>query len=143
MFRYVLNIIFCLVFISQVRGLSQDPPDGDTVDSEYYTIMFELNAVTSSEGWYWPSTGDPFHVNYDNEFVSINSFTDNISEGVNVVRIPKHRFNSVQPLDISLFSMTIEKTDRNCKLTVKNIPVSRKGDTLIFTEIEVSPVRIS
>lgn len=143
MFRYILYIIFCLVFVSQVTGLSQDPPDGDTTDNAYFTIMFELSAVTGSDGWYWPSTGDAFHVNYDNEFVSTDSFTENIAEGVNVVRISKHSLGNAQNLDISLFSLTFRNTDRNCMVNTKDIPVSRKGDTLIFTEIEVSPVRIS
>lgn len=143
MFRYILNIIFCLVFISQVRGLSQDLPDGDTAVNGYFTLIFELSAVTSSDHWYWPSTGDAFDVNYDNESVSTDSFAENISEGLNVVRISKQSLGNVQNIDISLFSLTFRKTDRNCMLKARNIPVSRKGDTLIFTEIEVSPVRIS
>ena len=105
MFRYILNIIFCLVFINPVTGLSQDPPDGDTADTGYYTIMFELSAITGSDGWYWPSTGDPFYINYDNESVSVDSFTENIAEGVNVVRIPKHSLGNAQTVDISLFSL--------------------------------------
>ncbi len=142
MFKYIIHIIFSLVVISQVKVLSQDPPDGDTADSGYLTIMFEWPAITGTENWFDPEPGDAYNINYDDSSVTTDSFTENIAAGVNIVSIPKHSFDSFQTLDMSRFSMTIRKSDRDCMLTSKNIPVSRKGDTLIFNEIEVCPVRI-
>jgi hypothetical protein len=142
MFKHIINIILCLVFISQITGLSQDPPDGDTAVNGYLTIMFEWPAITGSGNWFDPVPGDSYDVNYDNSSVTTDNFNDNIAEGVNFVNIPKNNFDNVQTLDISRFSMTIKKTDRGCMLTAKDIPVSREGDTLIFTEIKVCPVRV-
>jgi hypothetical protein len=142
MFRYIVHIIFSLIFVSQMTGLSQDPPDGDTADSGYFTIMFEWPAITGSGHWFEPVPGDSYNVNYDNNSVTTDSFMDNIAAGVNIVSIPKHIFDNDQILDTSLFSMTIKKTDRECILTARDIAVSRKGDTLIFTEIKVCPVRV-
>ncbi len=142
MFKYFIHIIFSLIFISQVTGFSQDPPEGDTADSQYYTIMFEWPAITGSGQWFDPEPGDSYDVNYKDNSVTTDSFTGNITEGVNFVSVPKNNFDNVQTLDISSFSMTIKKTDRGCMLTARDIPVSRKGDTLIFTEIQVCPVRV-
>jgi hypothetical protein len=142
MFKYTIHIILSLIFITQVTGLCQEPTDGDTADSGYFTIMFEWPAITGPNQWFDPAPGDSYNVNYDNNSITTDNFSENIAEGVNFVSIPKDNFDNAQSLDMSRFSMTIKKTDRDCILTAKDIPVSRKGDTILFTEIEVCPVRV-
>jgi hypothetical protein len=141
MFKYTIYIILSLIYTCQLTCLSQDPPD-DTTDSEYYTIMFELYLTTDTMLWNGPLPGDACTVNYDNKPVTADSFIENISEGINVIRIPKYNLIDSQTLDVSLFSLTFNSSDRGCLLNAKDISVSRMGDTIVFTQIEAFPVRI-
>ncbi len=118
---------------------------GDSINTgEYYTVIFNSQAITNTVSWTSPRQGDYYALNYSNFSVSNVKDASNIYIlGDNISRISKDSLQKHNVVSVTAITLTFLKSDRSCWLKTYDVESKLKGDTLLITNIRISPVKVN
>ena len=143
MSKRLVYIIFCLIFGLFSSGICQTSGDSTNNDG-YFTIIFNSQSVTSTVTWSAPSQGDYYLFNFTNNSTSnAIDVTNPYVLGNNISRISKDSLVKTDIQGITGITITFLKSDQSCWLKTSDVETKLEGDTLLITNIRISPLMVT